>query len=81
MLCEARDLISPGQAVALREALGRYLTAADLRHIETGYARAMKDSALYVVELKRWAPFTPDSASCYRVQGVLDEYKAQLDGE
>ena len=81
ILCEAKDLISPGQTAKLREALGRYLTASDLRHIETGYARAVKDSTLYVVELKRWAPFTPDSSSCYRVQGVLDEYKAQIDGE
>jgi len=32
-----------------------------------------------VIQLKRWAPFTPDAASCYRVQGVLDDYKAQLD--
>jgi hypothetical protein len=80
-LCETRDLISPGQTAALRKALDRYLTAADRRHIEAGYAQGMKDSTLYVVELKRWEPFTPDSASCYRVQGVLDDYKAQVDPE
>jgi hypothetical protein len=79
--CEAKVLISPGQTAALREALNRYLSAADQRHIATGYAQGMKDSTLYVVELKSWTPFTPDSASCYRVQGVLDDYKAQLDGE
>jgi hypothetical protein len=27
---------------------------------------------------RRWMTFTPDVASCYRVQGVLDDYKAQL---
>jgi hypothetical protein len=76
--CEAQDLISPGQTAALREALNRYLTVADRRNINIGYARGMKDSALYVIELKRWVPFTPDSSSCYRVQGVLDDYKSQL---
>ena len=79
--CETRDLISPGQTAALRKALDRYLTAADRRQIEAGYAQGLKDSTLYVVELKRWEPFTPDSASCYRVQGVLDDYKAQVDPE
>jgi hypothetical protein len=34
-----------------------------------------------VVELKRWTPFTADPTSCYRVQGVLDDYKAQLEAE
>jgi hypothetical protein len=79
--CETDDLISPGQTAALRAALDRYLSAADRRNIEAGYARGIKDSSLYVVELKRWAPFAPDSASCYRVQGVLDEYKTQLGEE
>lgn len=79
--CENRDLISAGQTAALRKALGAYLSASDKRHIEAGYVRGLKDSTLYVVEVKRWEPFTPDSASCYRVQGVLDDYKAQLDPE
>ena len=77
--CENRDLISPGQTAALRKSLDRYLSTTDRRHIESGYLRGLKESELYVVELKRWEPFTPDSASCYRVQGVLDEYKTQLD--
>jgi hypothetical protein len=77
--CENRDLISPGQTAALRKALDPYLSVSDKRHIESGYVRGLKDSTLYVVELKRWEPFSPDSASCYRVQGVLDDYKAQLD--
>jgi hypothetical protein len=79
--CETRDLISPGQTASLRKALDAYLSASDKRHIETGYARGLKDSTLYVMELKDWAPFTPDSASCYRVQGVLDDYKSQLEAE
>lgn len=80
-LCETRDLISPGQTAALRKALDRYLSASDKRHIESGYVRGLKESELYVVELKRWESFVPDSASCYRVQGVLDDYKAQIDPE
>ncbi len=79
--CENHDLISPGQTAALRKKLNAYLSGADQRHIESGYARGLKDSMLYVVELKRWAPFTADSGSCYRVQGVLDDYKAQLEAE
>ncbi|MBC7583417.1 hypothetical protein FNL55_04955 [Tardiphaga sp. vice352] len=77
--CETRDLISAGQTAALRKALDRYLSASDRRQIEAGYNRGLKDSTLYVVELKSWEPFTPDSASCYRVQGVLDDYKSHLD--
>ena len=79
--CETRDLISPGQTAALRKALDAYLSTSDRRHIESGYNRGLKDSKLYVVELKSWEPFTPDSTSCYRVQGVLDDYKAQLEAE
>ena len=77
--CETRDLISAGQTAALRKALDRYLSASDRRQIEAGYKRGLKDSTLYVVELKSWQPFTPDSSSCYRVQGVLDDYKSHLD--
>ncbi|WP_299807593.1 hypothetical protein [Tardiphaga sp.] len=77
--CETADKITPGQTEALRKALDPYLSPADRRSINSGYARGLKDSRLYVVELKRWEPFTPDSTSCYRVQGVLDDYKAHLD--
>ena len=77
--CEVQNFISPGQTKVLREALSRYLSAMDQKNIEVGYARGLQDSTVYVVELKRWAPFTPDAASCYRVQGVLDDYKGQLD--
>ena len=79
--CEAQDFISPGQTEKLRAALNRYLTPTDQKNVEAGYARGLLESTVYVVELKRWSPFTPDSASCYRVQGVLDDYKAQLDAE
>jgi hypothetical protein len=80
-LCETKDLIGRGQTDTLRKALKRYLSVADQRNIDAGYARGMKDSSLYVVELKRWVPFTPDSSSCYRVQGVFDDYKSQLDAD
>jgi hypothetical protein len=77
--CEMQDFISQGQTKTLRAALSRYLSPLDQNNIEAGYARGLQDSTVYVVELKRWAPFTPDAASCYRVQGVLDDYRGQLD--
>lgn len=76
--CETKNLITPGQTDALVKALTKYLSAPDQSNIQSGYARGLKDSTVYVVELKRWAPFTPDASSCYRVQGVLDDYKSQL---
>jgi hypothetical protein len=79
--CETQNLITPGQTDALIKALNNYLSAADQGNIQSGYARGLKDSTVYVTELKRWAPFTPDAASCYRVQGVLDDYKSQLDAD
>jgi hypothetical protein len=77
-LCEKENLITPGQTDALRKALDTYLSATDRNNIQSGYARGLKASELYVVELRRWAPFAADPTSCYRVQGVLDDYKAQL---
>ena len=78
--CETLNLITPGQTEALIKALNNYLSPTDLIHMQNGYARGLKESMVYVVELKRWAPFSADSSSCYRVQGVLDDYKAQLEG-
>lgn len=77
--CETLNLITPGQTEALIKALKDYLTPADHIHMQNGYARGLKESMVYVVELKRWAPFAADASSCYRVQGVLDDYKAQLE--
>jgi hypothetical protein len=79
--CETKDLITPGQTDALVKSLNKYLSASDQTNIQSGYARGLRDSTVYVMELKRWAPFTPDIASCYRVQGVLDDYKSQLDAD
>jgi hypothetical protein len=79
--CEAQSLISPGQTDALMKALKNYLSASDQTNMQSGYARGIKDSTVYVVEQKRWAAFTPDPTSCYRVQGVLDDYKAQLEAD
>jgi hypothetical protein len=33
---------------------------------------------VFVVQQKQWVTFVPDEAGCYRVQGVLDDYKTQL---
>jgi hypothetical protein len=77
--CEAQNLVTPGQAHELMEALKPYLSSSDKRNMESGYTRGRKDTSVYVVQQKRWAAFTADSSSCYRVQGVLDDYKAQLE--
>jgi hypothetical protein len=58
--------------------LDRYLSANDRKHILSGFRRGMKDSSVYVEAEGRWIAFTPDDASCYRVQGVLNDYKAAL---
>jgi hypothetical protein len=79
--CEARKLISAGQSEALRQALGRYLSKSDQTHMQSGYARGLQESTVYVVQQKRWSAFVPDETSCTRVQSVLDDYKAQLDTE
>jgi hypothetical protein len=46
--------------------------------METGRARGEKDSQVFVESEKKWVSFTPDVTSCYRVQGVLDDYRTQL---
>lgn len=79
--CEAHSLITSGQTDALMKALKPYLSSSDQHNMQSGYIRGEKDSTVYVVQEKRWAPFSPDSSSCYRVQGVLDDYKAQLDAD
>ena len=33
---------------------------------------------MFVEAEKKWMSFTADATSCYRVQGVLDDYRAQL---
>jgi hypothetical protein len=81
MQCETQNLISPGQTSSLIDALKPFLSPPDQHNMQAGYARGEKESTVYVVQQKRWAAFAPDSASCYRVQGVLDNYKAQLDAD
>jgi hypothetical protein len=76
--CEAENLITPGQTGELLKALDPYLTASDKAHMQAGMTRGTKESQVFVSETKRWIAFAPDTASCYRVQGALDDYKAQL---
>jgi hypothetical protein len=76
--CEAKSLITPGQTDDLLKALAPYLTKSDKTNMAFGRARGEKDSQVFVTADRKWMTFTPDVASCYRVQGVLDDYKAQL---
>ena len=76
--CEAKSLITPGQTDDLLTALTPYLTKSDKTNMAFGRARGEKDSQVFVTADRKWMTFMPDPTSCYRVQGVLDDYKAQL---
>jgi hypothetical protein len=76
--CEEQNLITPGQAEYLLRALDPYLSKSDKENMATGDAHGKKNSQVFVEAEKKWVSFTPDATSCYRVQGVLDDYRAQL---
>ena len=76
--CEDRKLIAAGQTKSITRALNHLVSAADKKLIEVGYRRGARESSVYVVQQKQWVTFIPDEAGCHRVQGVLDDYKAQL---
>lgn len=77
MSCEQRDRIQGGQTDALRAGLDRYLTEDNKRWIKQGFDKGTRRAQVFVPQTG-WTPFTPDEAGCYRVQGVLDDYKMQL---
>jgi hypothetical protein len=76
--CEEQSLITSGQTDDLLRALDPYLSKSDKTNMEAGRARGEKDSQVFVESEKKWVSFTPDVTSCYRVQGVLDDYRTQL---
>jgi hypothetical protein len=76
--CEEQHLITPGQADDLLRALDPYLSKSDKANMTAGHARGEKDSQVFVEAEKKWVSFTADAESCYRVQSVLDDYRAQL---
>ena len=76
--CESKNLITPGQTEDLLNDLDPYLSTSDRANMAAGRARGEKQSQVFVDTKNKWFAFTPDTASCYRVQGVLDDYKAQL---
>ena len=78
MRCEGENLITPGQTAELLTALEPYLSKSDKANMEAGGARGAKDSQVFVGTEKGWTTFTPEVASCFRVQDVLDDYKIQL---
>ena len=76
--CEDRKLIAAGQTKSIMHALNHLVSATDKKLIEVGYQRGARESSVFVVQQKQWVTFMPDEAGCHRVQGVLDDYKAQL---
>ena len=77
MSCEQRERIQGGQTEALRSSLDRYLTPDNKRWIKQGFDKGARRESVFIPETG-WTPFVPDEAGCYRVQGVLDDYKMQL---
>ncbi|HEU4804586.1 MAG TPA: hypothetical protein VFS91_02060 [Nitrobacter sp.] len=76
--CEEQNLITSGQTDDILRALDPYLSKSDKANMAAGHERAKKDSQVFVEAEKKWVSFVPDATSCYRVQGVLDDYRAQL---
>ena len=76
--CEAKNLITPGQTGDLLKALVPYLTKSDRTNMAAGHERGEKDHQVYISAERKWLPFVPDTTTCPRVQGVLDDYKAQV---
>jgi hypothetical protein len=77
MSCERRDKISSGQTAALLAELDRYLSPADKRRMQRGFDKGARRSAVFVPN-KGWVRISFDDADCFRVQGVLDDYKMHL---
>lgn len=76
--CEEQHLITSGQVDDLLRALDPYLSKSDKANMAAGHARGAKDLQVFVEAEKKWVSFVPDATSCYRVQSVLDDYRAQL---
>ncbi|MGO4712573.1 hypothetical protein [Bradyrhizobium sp. 2TAF24] len=77
LLCEGHDRIPQGQTKQLMADLAPFLSPRNKSWIQEGFERGLKDQAVFIPE-RGWVKLTTDEAECYRVQGVLDDYRAQL---
>ncbi len=77
MSCEERDKITRGRTGALLALLERHLTHADMLRIRQGFDSGSRRASVFV-PAQGWIAFSPDDDGCFRVQGVLDDYKMQL---
>ena len=75
--CEERDKITRGQTAALLAELDRHLSPGDTRQIRHGFASGSQRASVFIPKTG-WTPFSPDDDGCFRVQGVLDDYKMRL---
>ncbi|MFG3756682.1 hypothetical protein, partial [Klebsiella pneumoniae] len=66
-----------GQTKQLMADLAPFLSPRNKSWIQEGFERGLKDQAVFIPE-RGWVKLTTDEAECYRVQGVLDDYRAQL---
>lgn len=78
--CEQRDKIQKGQTEALLADLDRFLTPVDKKRMKLGSDRGARLSAVFI-PITGWIPFSPDDDGCFRVQGVLDDYRMRLSNQ
>lgn len=79
LACEGRDLIPRGQVETIMAELDKYLSARNKKWMKEGFEEGKKKSKV-LVPGRGWVDSAADEAECYRVQGVLDEYKGILGG-
>ncbi len=79
LACEGRDLIPQGQVGTIMAELDKYLSARNKRWMKEGFEEGKKKSQV-LVPGRGWVASAADETECYRVQGVLEEYKGVLGG-
>ncbi|WP_249122831.1 MULTISPECIES: hypothetical protein [unclassified Bradyrhizobium] len=77
LLCEGHDRIPQGQTKQLMKDLEPYLSPRNKSWMQEGFERGLKDQSVFIPK-SGWVKLTSDEAECYRVQGVLDDYRSQI---
>lgn len=75
--CEEREKITRGQTGALLTKIDRHLSSTDKRRIRQGFDTGSRRASVFI-PAQGWIRFSPDDDGCFRVQGVLDDYKMRL---
>ena len=78
--CERNGKIRKDTANELVAKLDRYLTTRNRKWMRQGFKEGERRSSVLVVG-KGWTHIDTDDAACQRIQGVLDDYASQLEGD